>query len=146
MGTGLLYTAQSFNPLPTNDCKSRHETFTFMMSHPAMSLGDRLCASRKGGAGGGGWVHPKGANSMAVPGLSFEQPLVGAGYANSWVLSINRPRKQWSHLAEPRIPVFKADFSARASYRRPSILITYTLTSGCGQNHEWESMAVCSSV
>ena len=50
-----------------------------MMSHPAMSLGDRLCASRKGGAGGGGWVHPKGANSLAVSGLSFEQPLVGAG-------------------------------------------------------------------
>ena len=46
-------------------------------------------------------------------------------------------RKQWSHLAEPRIPVFMADFSARASYRRPSILIAYTLTSGCGQNHEW---------
>ena len=68
-----------FNPLPTNDCKTRHETFTFMMSHPAMSLRDRLCASREGGAGGGGWVHPKGANSMAVSGLSFEQPLVGAG-------------------------------------------------------------------
>ena len=67
------------NPLPTNDCKTRHETFTFMMSHPAMSLRDRLCASREGGAGGGGWVHPKGANSMAVSGLSFEQPLVGAG-------------------------------------------------------------------
>ena len=50
-----------------------------MMSHPAMSLGDRLCASRKGGARGGGWVHPKGANSMAESGLSFEQPLVGAG-------------------------------------------------------------------
>ena len=30
-----------------------------MMSHPAMSLGDRLCISRNGGAGGGGWVHPK---------------------------------------------------------------------------------------
>ena len=67
------------SPLPTNDAFCRHETFTFMMSHPAMSLGDRLCASRKGGAGGGGWVHPKGANSMAMPGLSFEQPLVGAG-------------------------------------------------------------------
>ena len=38
--------------------------------------------------------------------------------------------------------LFKADFSARASYRHPSILIAYTLTSGCGQNHEWESMAV----
>ena len=24
-------------------------------------------------------------------------------------------KKQWSHLAEPRIPVSKADFSARAS-------------------------------
>ena len=50
-----------------------------MMSHPAMSLRDRLCASRKGGAGGGGWVHPKGANSMAAFGLSFERALVGAG-------------------------------------------------------------------
>ena len=40
-----------------------------MMSHPAMSLGDRLCVSRKGGTRGGGWVHPKGANSMAVSGL-----------------------------------------------------------------------------
>ena len=71
----------SVNPFPTNDAFWRHETFSFMMSHPAMSmsLGDRLCASRKGGVGGGGWVHPKGANSMAVSGLSFEQPLVGAG-------------------------------------------------------------------
>ena len=76
---GVNWTAATVNPLPTNDCKTRHETFTFMMSHPAMSLGHRLCASRKGGAGGGGWVHPKGANSMAVSGLSFKQPLVGAG-------------------------------------------------------------------
>ena len=50
-----------------------------MMSHLAMSLGDRLCVSRKGRTGGGGWVHPKGANSTAASGLSFEQPLVGAG-------------------------------------------------------------------
>ena len=67
------------NPLPTNDAMWRHETFSFMMSHQAMSLGDRLCISRKGGTGGGGWVHPKGANNMAVSGLSFEQRLVGAG-------------------------------------------------------------------
>jgi len=26
----------------------------------------------KGGTGGGGWVHPKGADSMAVSGLCFE--------------------------------------------------------------------------
>ena len=34
--------------------------------------------SRKGRAGGGGWVHLKGANSMAVSGLGREKPLVGA--------------------------------------------------------------------
>ena len=65
---------QWFNPFPPNDVIWRHETFSFLMSHPAMSLGDRLYASRKGGPGGGGWVHPKGANSMAASGLSFEQP------------------------------------------------------------------------
>ena len=43
-----------------------------MMSHPAMSFGDRLCVSRKVGAGVGGWVHPKGANSMAASGLGRE--------------------------------------------------------------------------
>ena len=67
------------NRLLANDALRCHETFSFMMSHPAMSLRDRLCASREGGAGGGGWVHPKGANSMAAFGLSFERPLVGAG-------------------------------------------------------------------
>ena len=34
-----------------------------MMSLPAMSFGDKFCFSRKGGIGGGGRVHPKGANS-----------------------------------------------------------------------------------
>ena len=38
-----------------------------MMSLLAMSFGDRFCVSRKGRTGGGGCVHPKGANSMAVP-------------------------------------------------------------------------------
>ena len=42
------------------------ETFSFMMSHPAMSLGDRFCVSRKGRTRGGGWVHLKFANSVAV--------------------------------------------------------------------------------
>ena len=41
------------SPFPPNDVIWHHETFSFMMSHPAMSLGDRLCTSRKGGAGGG---------------------------------------------------------------------------------------------
>ena len=33
--------------------------------------------SRKGGAGGGGWVHLKGANSMAMSGLGCRKPSVG---------------------------------------------------------------------
>jgi len=63
----------------TNVAYMRHETFSFMMSYLAMSLGDRFHMSRKGGTGGGGWVHPKGANSMTMSELACEKPLVGAG-------------------------------------------------------------------
>jgi len=54
-----MHFINSLGPIP-------HETFSFMMSLPAMSFGDRFCMSRKGGIGGGGWVHPMDANSMAV--------------------------------------------------------------------------------
>jgi len=47
-----------------------------MMSY---CLGDRYCMSRKGRAGEGGCVHPKGANSMTVSVLVLEKPLAGAG-------------------------------------------------------------------
>ena len=57
------------------------------MSLPAMSFGDRFCFSRKGGIGGGGWVYPKGANSMAVSGLVFRNDLVGTGWAISALLA-----------------------------------------------------------
>ena len=40
----------------------------------AVFLGLRFCASRKGGTGGGGWVHLKGANSMAASGLGCRRP------------------------------------------------------------------------
>ena len=60
-----------------------------MMSHPAMSLGDRFCESRKGGTGGGGWVQPEGANSMAVSGLRGRKVLVSTGKAISAVFGIN---------------------------------------------------------
>jgi len=48
------------------------------MSLPAMTSGDRFCFSRKGGIGRGGWVYLKGADSMAVSGLCFEDALVGS--------------------------------------------------------------------
>jgi len=56
------------------------------MSLPAMTFGDRFCFSRKDGIGGGVWVHPKGADSMAVFGLSFRNTLVGSGWATAVLL------------------------------------------------------------
>jgi len=53
------------------------------MSLLAMSYGDRFCFSRKGRIGGGGWMHPKGANSMAASGLVSRSNLVGTGRAIS---------------------------------------------------------------
>ena len=44
--------------------------------------------SRKGGIGGGGWMHLKVANCIAVSGL-----LVGTGRAISFVFGINGLRK-----------------------------------------------------
>jgi len=52
----------------------QHETFSFMKS-----FGDRFWVSRKGGTGGGGWVHLKGANSMAVSGLACRKDLALEG-------------------------------------------------------------------
>ena len=65
-----------------------------MMSLPAMSLGLRFCMSRKGGTGGGGWVHPKGANSMAVSGLVSRNNLVGTERAISVLFGVNNPTEQ----------------------------------------------------
>ena len=60
----------------------------------AMSFGDRFCMSRKGGIGGGGWVHLKGANSMAASGLISRNNLVGTGRAISVLFGINGDRNK----------------------------------------------------
>jgi len=59
------------------------------MSLPTKSLGLRFCASRNGGTEGGGWMHPKGANSMAASGLSCRKP-----WAIFLLLCMNRLRNQ----------------------------------------------------
>jgi len=61
-----------------------------------MTFRDRFCFSRKGGIGGGGWVHPKGADSMAVSVLRFENALVGSEWATAVLLCTNGLRKQSS--------------------------------------------------
>jgi len=81
-----------------------------MMSLPAMSLGLRFCMSRKGRTGGGGWVHQKGANSMAASGLVLRSDLVGTGRAISVLFSINGVRNKRTNLVGPPFPEFKACF------------------------------------
>ena len=83
------------------------------MSLLAMSLGLRFYVSRKGGTGGGGWVHLKGANSMAASGFVFRSDLVGTGRAISILFGINRIRNKRSHLVRPPFPEFKARFQLR---------------------------------
>ena len=38
---------------------------------------------------GGGWEHPKGADSMAISGLSFRNTLVGSQWATAVLLCMN---------------------------------------------------------
>jgi len=89
------------------------------MSLPAMSLGIRFWVRRKGGTGGGGWVHPKSANSMAASGLVFRSDLVGTGRAISILFGINGVRNQRSHLVGPPFSRIQGPFF---SYGRLSFL------------------------
>ena len=89
----------------------RHETFSLMMSLPAMSFGDRFCFSRKGGIGEGGWVHLKGANSMAVSGLVSGSNSVGTGRDISVLFGINGVRNKRSHLVGPPFQRLRPIFS-----------------------------------
>jgi len=98
-----------------------HKVFSFMMSLLAMTFWDRLCFSRKAGIGGGGWVHPKGANSMATSGHISRSDLVGTGRAISVLSGVNGVRNKQSHLVGPPFPASKAGLLATASW--PSLEI-----------------------
>jgi len=82
------------------------ETFSFVISLPAMSFRDRFYFSRKGRIGGGGWVHLKGANSMAVYVLISRNDLVGTGRDISVHFGLNGVRNKQSHLVGPPFPAF----------------------------------------
>ena len=77
---------------------TENEAFISDVRLPAMSLGLRLCASREGGTGGGGWVSASSLGSMAASGLGLEKVLAGAGWAISLLLCTNGLRKQSSRL------------------------------------------------
>jgi len=103
-----------------------------MMSFPAMFLGLRFCVSRKGGTGEGGWVHPKGANSMATSGLIFRSNLFGTGRAISILFGV---RNEPSHLVGHPFQKFKDHSSATAGWHFSRDLTRRLLIGGCGQSH-----------
>jgi len=84
-----------------------------MMSLPAMSFRVRFYFSRKGGIGGGGWVYPKGAISMAASGLVFRSDVIGTERAISVLFGINGVRNKRSHLVGPPFPELRPVFQLR---------------------------------
>jgi len=111
-----------------------------MMSLLAMSFGLGFCV-RKGGTRGGGWVHPKGANSMAMSGLILRSDLVGTRRAISILFDRNGVRNQRSRFVGPPFPKFKAHILATAGWHFSRDLTRRLLIGGCGQSMYLLSMA-----
>ena len=63
----------------------------FVMSLPAMSLGDWFSVSKKGGTEGGGLVYTQVENSMAVHGFGHKNPSVGSLHNWCWKTVISPP-------------------------------------------------------
>ena len=59
-------------------------------------------------------MYPKGADSMAISGLSFRNTLVGSRWAIAVLLCTNGSRKQLSRLAQCPFPVGLSFLSAEA--------------------------------
>ena len=130
MGVIILHASELFR---AHGIYIHHETFSFMMSLPVLGL--RFCVSRKGGTGGGGWVHLKGMNSMATFGLVFRSNLVGTGRSIFVLFGINGVRNKRSHLVGPPFPEFKAHFSAMPGWHLSRDLTRHLLIGGCGKSH-----------
>ena len=97
---------------PIADISVMRLSFTMSL----LVLGLRFCVSRKGGTGGGGWVNPKGVNSMATSGLVFRSDLVGTGRSISVLFAINGVRNKRSHLVGLHFQSSRVFFSATAGW------------------------------
>jgi len=74
-------------------------------------------------------VHPKGADSMAVSGLCFENALVGSEWATAVLLCTNRLTKQSSCPAWHPFPTGK-------HLSQSGRVVASSLMGGCGLSHE----------
>ena len=102
-----------------------------------MTFGGRFCFSRKGGIGGSGWVHQKGAVIMAVSGLHLGNTLACSEWATAVLLCTKRVKK--TVLSPCMVPISgrKALIPAWASgCQLSAIAIASTLMGGCGLSHE----------
>jgi len=91
-----------------------------------MSFGD---IQQKGWDGGGGWVHLKGADSMAVSGLRLRNTLVGSERATAVLLCMIGLRKQSSYPAWCPFPVWAS------VCRLSAMTIASLLMGGSGLSH-----------
>ena len=79
-----------------------------------MSFSDRFYVSRKGGTGGGGWVHLLCANSMAVSWLGCRKAMVGTGWPIPLLFGINGLRNKLCHLVGPPFPACSFSYTSLA--------------------------------
>ena len=82
---------------------------------------------------------PKGADCMAISGLSFRNTLVGSWWATSLLLCKDEvKKKQSSRLARhPSLELGEATFPAWVSSFQPkAVTIASSLMGGCGLSHE----------
>ena len=79
-------------------------------------------------------VHPKGADNMAVSGLSLRKTLIGSGWVTSVLLCTNR---QSSHLARHQFltgRLFSTVWTSSCWLR--AVTIASSLMGGCGLSHK----------
>ena len=82
-----------------------------MLSVGAIHFEDRFCASRKGGTGGGGWVHRFGRQCMAAVAAGYRKGQVSTGWPILLLSCANGRRKPSFHLVGAPFLAFRAAFS-----------------------------------
>ena len=85
--------------------------FGRMLSVGAIRFEDRFCASRKGGIGGGGWVHRSAWQHMVAVAAACRKALVNDGWAICLLSCTNGYRKCSLHLIETPFLAIYAAFS-----------------------------------
>jgi len=102
------------------------------LSVGAIRFEDRFCASKKGGIGGGGWVHPGVPCTWQLPWLAREEPW-SAVAGPFFTLLAQRAQEPLLSPCRGIISESVGSFqSAGALAGRKALTIESSLMSGCG--------------